>query len=68
MHQDFINFVRKTYNKPKGFIPLHEPTFGGKEKKYSDTAQVTDDLFFEYARILKGLQPKFFIAELTGSS
>jgi DNA (cytosine-5)-methyltransferase 1 len=35
----------------------------GKEKKYSDTNQVTDDLFFEYARILKDLQPKFFIAE-----
>lgn len=35
----------------------------GKEKKYSDTNQVTDDLFFEYARILKGVQPRFFIAE-----
>ena len=34
MHQDFINFVRKIYNKPKGFIPLHEPTFEGNEKKY----------------------------------
>jgi len=34
MYQDFIKFVRKTYNKPKGFIPLHEPTFEGNEKKY----------------------------------
>ena len=34
MLQDFINFVRKTYKKPKGFIPLYEPTFGGNEKKY----------------------------------
>ncbi len=35
----------------------------GKEKKYSDSVQVTDDLFFEYARILKEVQPKVFIAE-----
>lgn len=35
----------------------------GKEKKYSDTKQITDDLFFEYARILKEVQPKVFVAE-----
>ena len=35
----------------------------GKVKNYSDTKQRTDDLFFEYARLLKGLQPKTFIAE-----
>jgi DNA (cytosine-5)-methyltransferase 1 len=35
----------------------------GKVKAYSDTKQRTDDLFFEYARILKGLQPKTFVAE-----
>jgi DNA (cytosine-5)-methyltransferase 1 len=35
----------------------------GKEKKYSDSSQVTDDLFFEYARIIKDVQPKVFIAE-----
>jgi DNA (cytosine-5)-methyltransferase 1 len=35
----------------------------GKVKKYSDSEQRTDDLFFEYARLLKGLQPKAFIAE-----
>lgn len=35
----------------------------GKIKKYSDTEQRTDDLFLEYVRILKGLQPKVFIAE-----
>lgn len=35
----------------------------GREKKYSDTAQVTDDLFFEFARLLKEIQPKVFIAE-----
>jgi DNA (cytosine-5)-methyltransferase 1 len=35
----------------------------GKVKKYSDTSQRVDDLFFEYARILDGLQPKTFVAE-----
>jgi len=35
----------------------------GKKKKYSDTEQRTDDLFFEYARLLKEIQPKVFIAE-----
>ena len=35
----------------------------GKVKKYSDTAQRTDDLFFEFVRILDGLQPKTFVAE-----
>src|SRR5262245_6465133 len=35
----------------------------GKVKVYSDTRQRTDDLFFEFARILRGLQPKAFVAE-----
>lgn len=35
----------------------------GKVKEYSDTKQRVDDLFFEYARLLKGLQPKVFVAE-----
>jgi DNA (cytosine-5)-methyltransferase 1 len=39
-------------------------TTWGKAKAYSDGAQqVTDDLFFEYCRLLDGLQPKVFIAE-----
>jgi DNA (cytosine-5)-methyltransferase 1 len=35
----------------------------GKTKKYSDTNQRVDDLFFEYQRLLKDLQPKVFVAE-----
>lgn len=35
----------------------------GKVKQYSDTKQRTDDLFFEYTRLLKGIQPKVFVAE-----
>ena len=35
----------------------------GKVKSYSDKKQRVDDLFFEYSRIVKELQPKLFIAE-----
>lgn len=35
----------------------------GKEKNYSSTKQRVDDLFFEYARIVKETMPKVFIAE-----
>ena len=35
----------------------------GQVKTYSDTEQRTDDLFFEFARILAGLMPKTFVAE-----
>jgi DNA (cytosine-5)-methyltransferase 1 len=35
----------------------------GKVKSYSDKAQRSDDLFFEFARILDGLKPKVFVAE-----
>lgn len=35
----------------------------GETKTYSDTVQRADDLFFEYVRLLKELQPKVFIAE-----
>ncbi|HBG70699.1 MAG TPA: LegC family aminotransferase [Bacteroidales bacterium] len=29
-----VSFIRTTYNKPEGFIALHEPVFIGNEKKY----------------------------------
>ena len=35
----------------------------GKVKAYSDTQQRTDDLFFEYARLLEGIRPRVFVAE-----
>ncbi|MPW78216.1 DNA (cytosine-5-)-methyltransferase [Moraxella catarrhalis] len=36
----------------------------GKTKKYSDSAQANvEDLFFEYIRILRDVQPKVFVAE-----
>lgn len=35
----------------------------GTVKKYSDVEQRADDLFFEWARLLKGLKPRAFVAE-----
>jgi DNA (cytosine-5)-methyltransferase 1 len=35
----------------------------GEEKTYSDTKQRADDLFFEFSRLVKGVQPKTFVAE-----
>lgn len=35
----------------------------GQEKSYSDTRQRTDDLFFEFARLLAGARPRAFVAE-----
>ena len=35
----------------------------GKVKKYSDTTQRTDDLFFEFVRLINAIQPKVFVAE-----
>jgi len=31
---NIINFIRKTFKQPEGFIPLHAPVFQGNEKKY----------------------------------
>ena len=35
----------------------------GQVRKYSDTKQRTDDLFFEFARMIEGIYPKVFVAE-----
>jgi DNA (cytosine-5)-methyltransferase 1 len=35
----------------------------GRIKSYSDSSQRTDDLFFEFVRILDEVQPKVFVAE-----
>lgn len=35
----------------------------GKVKNYSDTVQRSDDLFFEFIRLIEGLSPKVFVAE-----
>lgn len=35
----------------------------GEVKKYSDRIQRSDDLFFEFARMVQGIQPRVFVAE-----
>lgn len=35
----------------------------GKTKAYSDTVQRSDDLFFEFARMVDGIRPRVFVAE-----
>lgn len=35
----------------------------GKKKAYSDTVEQVDDLFFEFVRLIDGIQPKVFVAE-----
>lgn len=35
----------------------------GKVRKYSDTKQRVDDLFYEFVRLLQGLMPRMFVAE-----
>lgn len=35
----------------------------GRENVYSDSVQRSDDLFFEFVRLIDGLQPKVFVAE-----
>ena len=32
--KEIVQFIRKLYNQPEGFIPLHAPVFQGNEKKY----------------------------------
>lgn len=34
MFEPVVEFIRKLYNDPYGFIPLHSPCFLGNEKKY----------------------------------
>lgn len=35
----------------------------GDVRKYSDTEQRVDDLFFEFVRLISGIRPKVFVAE-----
>ena len=47
-----------------GFSPAGKlSSTWGQERKYSETTQRVDDLFFEFARLLRGIRPKVFVAE-----
>jgi perosamine synthetase len=32
--KEITNYIRKAFNQPEAFIPLHAPVFRGNEKKY----------------------------------
>ena len=34
MFEEIVAFIRHLYRQPAGFIPLHQPRFGGNEKRY----------------------------------
>jgi len=60
----FIEFTRDIYNKPEGFIPLHEPRFRGNEKKY--LMECVDSTFVSSVGKFVDLFEKT-VAEYTGS-
>lgn len=74
MFDEFINFIRETYNTKK-IIPLHEPKFFGNEKKYLN--QCIDTTFvssigkfvdkFE-KKIAKYTGTKYAVATTNGTS
>ncbi len=75
MYKEIVSFIRKTFNTPKGIIPLHEPRFWGNEKKYLldcvDSTFVSSvgryvDLFEEKIKNYTG--SKYAIAITNGTS
>ena len=64
MKQKTRKFIRKIYNKPTSFIPLHEPFFGGNEKKY-----LMECIDSTYVSSIGTYVTKFekMVAEYTGS-
>lgn len=43
MYKELVDYIRKKYNRPEGYIPMHEPRFIGNEKKYLE--QCIDSTF-----------------------
>ncbi len=59
-----LNFIRRTFNDAEGFIPLHAPYFGGKEKEY-----VTDTIDSTFVSSVGAYVTRFeeMMAEITGA-
>lgn len=62
--KDIIAFVRKVFNEPAGFIPLHAPYFGGNEKAY-----VTDTIDSTFVSSVGAYVTRFeeMMKEITGA-
>jgi perosamine synthetase len=63
-NNDIIAFIRKIYNQPTGFIPLHAPVFNGNEKKYLEEC-ITTTYVSSVGKFVDLFEEK--IAEFTGS-
>ncbi|PSL35863.1 LegC family aminotransferase [Chitinophaga ginsengisoli] len=59
-----LNFIRRTFNDAEGFIPLHAPFFGGKEKEY-----VTDTIDSTFVSSVGAYVTRFeeMMTEITGA-
>ena len=74
MYDETVKFIKQLYNN-KEFIPLHEPTFNGNEKKYlndcidstfvSSVGEYVDKLEIEFAKYVGS---KYAIATVNGTS
>jgi aminotransferase in exopolysaccharide biosynthesis len=75
MFKETVAFIRKQFNTPEAFIPLHEPRFVGKEKEYvmdaidstfvSSVGAYVDKFEFEVARKTGA---KYAVATSNGTS
>lgn len=62
--EQILAFIRETFHRPEGFIPLHAPYFGGNEKKY-----VLDTIESTYVSTVGAYVDRFeeMMKEITGS-
>ncbi|SEL00063.1 aminotransferase, LLPSF_NHT_00031 family [Chitinophaga rupis] len=61
---NIIKFIREAFKQPEAFIPLHEPCFGGNEKKY-----VLDTIDSTFVSSVGSYVTRFeeMMAQLTGA-
>jgi aminotransferase in exopolysaccharide biosynthesis len=64
MFKETVDFIRKSFNSPESFIPLHEPRFIGNERKY-----VLDAIDSTFVSSVGAYVDKFeqLITEITGA-
>lgn len=63
--QQIVDFIRKLYNKPEGFNPLHAPVFNGNEKKYLEDC-IDSTFVNSVGKFVDQFEEK--IAEYTGAT
>jgi aminotransferase in exopolysaccharide biosynthesis len=63
-YKEFVEYVRHIYNKPEGFISLHEPRFIGNGKKYVNEA-IDSTFVSSVGKFVNDFELK--IAQMTGA-